>query len=107
MNAADCERSWVESICFTLADHPDFNVRGNAILGLGHIARTCRELNLDRAVPVISRALGDPNPFVRSHADNAACDLQVYLGASVPGYNTERTEALFAAINKSRRKSDV
>ena len=30
---------WVESICLRLANHTNFNVRGNAVLGFGHIAR--------------------------------------------------------------------
>lgn len=88
MNAADCEREWAEEICFKLANHPNFNVRGNAILGLGHIARTCRELNLERAIPVISHALADQDPFVRGHADDAASDLKVFLGVSVPGHKS-------------------
>ena len=29
----------VESVCLTLARHPDGNTRGNAVLALGHLAR--------------------------------------------------------------------
>ena len=87
MNAEDCDQAWVESVCFNLADHRDFNVRGNAILGLGHIARTCRKLNLDRAVPIISLALSDANEYVRRHANHAASDLQIYLHVKVSGYD--------------------
>jgi len=50
MNADQCEREWAEGICFQLARHPNFNVRGNAILGLGHIAHTCRALNTEAAL---------------------------------------------------------
>ena len=85
MNASDCDREWVERICLRLADHPHFNVRGNAILGFGHIARTCRALNTAAAVPVIAAALRDDNEFVRGHAASAAEDLGVYLGVVVPG----------------------
>jgi hypothetical protein len=94
MNAPSCEQAWAEGVCFGLANHPDSTVRGNALLGLGHIARTCRELNLERAVPVISQALSDPHENVRGHADSAACDLHLYLGVVVPGYNTSHTESL-------------
>jgi len=107
MNAADCEQGWAEAMCFNLASHPDFNVRGNAILGLGHIARTCRTLSLERAVPLIASALSDPHKYVRSHASNAACDLQVYLGVEVPGYDTANTEELFKAIEGLRRQNDA
>jgi hypothetical protein len=84
MNAPDCDRGWAEEICFRLAAHPNFNVRGNAILGLGHIARTCRALNLERTIPIISHALTDQDPFVRGQAEGAADDLKVFLGVSVP-----------------------
>jgi len=85
MNAADCEREWVEDICLRLAKHEHFNVRGNAVLGFGHIARTCRALNAAAAVPVIAAALDDPHEFVRGHAESAAEDLEIYLGVAVPG----------------------
>ena len=94
MNAADCEQAWAEEICFRLVDHPHFNVRGNAILGLGHIARTCRQLDLSRALPVISQALSDSHKYVRGHAGSAACDLHMYLVVAVPGYDLAHTDAL-------------
>ena len=107
MSASDCERSWVENICFKLTEHQDFNVRGNALLGLGHIARTCRELDLARALPIISRALSDSNEYARSHANNAACDLQIYMGVEVPGYDTTYTDELLAAAQKLRPAKDA
>ena len=107
MNAADCRREWAEAICFNLAEHPDFNVRGNAVLGLGHIARTCRELNLAQAVPLISRALFDPHEYVRSHADGAACDLHLYLGVIVNGYDTAHTEEFLDVIEKVRKQNEI
>jgi len=84
MSADQCEREWAEGICFQLARHPNFNVRGNAILGLGHIARTCRALNTEAALPLISQALADPHAYVRGHAVEAASDLLVYLNVRVP-----------------------
>lgn len=80
MNADSCEPGWAEKICLELAQHPHFNVRGNAILGLGHIARTCRVLTLEHAVPVIASALTDANQYVKDHAYSAASDVYVYLG---------------------------
>ena len=105
MGAADCERGWAEGICYRLAEHSHFNVRGNAVLGLGHIARTCRELNLENALPFISRALGDASEYVRDHASNAACDLDMYMDVVVPGYDTANTESLYEAIDEVRRKN--
>lgn len=84
MNAANCDPGWAEKICLQLASHRHFNVRGNAILGLGHIARTCRALDAKTAVPVITAALQDESEFVRGHAVSAAEDLGVYLGIRLP-----------------------
>lgn len=84
MNAADCERQWVEEICLKLAEHDHFNVRGNAILGLGHVARTCRALDIERAIPAIRKALTDGDPFVRGHAEDTVQDLETFLGIKVP-----------------------
>lgn len=85
MNAPDCERGWVEGICFHLATHHHFNVRGNAILGLGHVARTCGALDTETAVSIIARALTDESEFVRGQAQCAADDLETYLGVKVTG----------------------
>lgn len=106
MNAADFDREWAEGICIALASHANFNVRGNAILGFGHIARTCRSLNTEQIVPLISNALSDPSEYVRDHADNAACDLQVYLGVLVPGYDTAKTEEIYETIIELQRSND-
>ena len=86
MNADFCEPGWSEKICLQLAQHPHFNVRGNAVLGLGHIARTCRALTLEDAVPVIAAALTDHNAYVKDHAYNAVLDLHTYLDIIVPGF---------------------
>lgn len=71
---------WAQGVCVRLAAHPHFNVRGNAVLGFGHLAR--RFGRLDRAVvePILVRALVDPDPYVRAHAHDAADDLRHFLG---------------------------
>jgi HEAT repeats len=84
LNAPAFDRAWVERVCFQLAEHPDFNVRGNAVLGLAHIARTCRQLDTLTAVPLIAKALADPHAYVRAHAADAAADLETFLGVRVP-----------------------
>jgi hypothetical protein len=86
LDPPDC--SWSESICMSLVSHEHFNVRGNAILGLGHLARVCRRLDLKRAIPAIAAALKDENEYVRGHAHEAAGDLRNYLSAIIPGYET-------------------
>lgn len=80
------DRAWAEAICLSLAQHPHFNVRGNAILGFGHLARTCRRLDLVAVSPVIAAALQDEHEYVRGHAEDAAGDIHHYLRLHIPGY---------------------
>ena len=42
------DRDWAEDVCARVAMHSHFNVRGNAILGLGHIARVQRRFSAAR-----------------------------------------------------------
>lgn len=84
MDPPDC--AWAEAICLSLAKHPHFNVRGNAILGFGHLARTCRCLDLATVSPVIAAALQDEHEYVRGHAEDAAGDVLHYLKSHIPGY---------------------
>lgn len=107
MNAADFDSLWVQDVCVKLAGHPHFNVRANAMLGFGHIARTRRVLDLVRVAPIISAALLDSHPNVRDHANSAACDLEMFLGFSVPGYDGETTVALGEAIDELRRQHAI
>ena len=75
---------WAQHLCARLAEHPHLNVRGNAILGFGHLARRFR--HLDRAVvePLVLDALADSNPYVRSQADSVVDDLRHYLDWHLP-----------------------
>jgi hypothetical protein len=71
---------WAQAVCLQLATHPEPGVRGNAILGFGHLARRHRRLDRDRVEPAIRDALNDPGAFVRGHADSAAEDVAAFLG---------------------------
>lgn len=84
MSAADCGRAWAERICLDLARHPEATVRGNAMTGLGHIARTCRALE-PAALQAIADGLHDADEWVRSHAGDAADDVELFLDAKGPG----------------------
>lgn len=70
---------WAEDICSRLAAHEHFNVRGNAVLGFGHIARIHRRLNEVRVKPLIEAALRDESDYVRGQADAAADDVKFFL----------------------------
>jgi hypothetical protein len=77
------DRRWAEGICTGLSTHPHFNVRGNAILGFGHLARIHRDLDKG-ALAAIVAGLNDPHEYVRGQAYSAAEDVEFFLGWSVP-----------------------
>ncbi len=70
---------YAEKFCVQSSNHEHFNVRGNAILGFGHIARIYRKLNENVIKPIIENALTDANEFVRSQANNAKDDIEYFL----------------------------
>ncbi|MDZ4778110.1 MAG: hypothetical protein SGJ23_15115 [Alphaproteobacteria bacterium] len=78
LDPPDC--AWAERICIRLAAHSVANVRGNAILGFGHLARVCGALDEARVRPLIDAALDDPSDYVRGQAHAAADDLAHFLG---------------------------
>lgn len=69
-----------QTLCVGLADHADPAVRGNALLGFGHLARRFRRLDRDRVAPLVKRGLSDPDHFARGQAHAAADDLLHFLG---------------------------
>lgn len=54
----DEDRDFVEATCLRLSTHANDEVRGNAILGLGHLARLFGEVS-DSAVACVKRGLSD------------------------------------------------
>jgi hypothetical protein len=76
------DASLAESVCMQLAGHEDRIVRGNSILGFGHIARIHRKLTHD-ALPLVEAALADPDETVRGRATSAADDIEQFLGRSL------------------------
>jgi hypothetical protein len=74
------ECQWAQNVCVRLARHPDPAVRGNAILGFGHLARTCRRLDELIVRPLVESALRDTERYVLGHAIDAVDDLTHYLG---------------------------
>jgi hypothetical protein len=74
---------WAQCVCNRLAKHDNFNVRGNAILGFGHIARVHNMLDINIAKPAIEAGLKDVSEYVRGQADCAANDVEFFLGWSI------------------------
>jgi hypothetical protein len=54
---------WAEDVCVRLAKHEHSNVRGNAILGFGHIARIHQQLDERRVKPVLEAAMRDKSDY--------------------------------------------
>lgn len=70
---------YAENICIQLSNHENFNVRGNAIQGFGHIARIHGKLSENKIKPIIKRALKDENKIVRGNAIDAKDDIEQFL----------------------------
>ena len=72
---------WAESVCRELAAHEHPQVRANALLGFGHLARTAGVIWKPKEVrAAVEAGLVDPNPTVRGQAEAAAMDLRHFLG---------------------------
>jgi hypothetical protein len=71
---------WAQGVCLRLAAHPHFNVRGNAILGIAHLARRFGQLDRARVEPILRSAQLDPDPYVTGHAYDAIDDVRHFLG---------------------------
>lgn len=69
-----------ERILHTLAQHADPHVRGNAILGFGHLARTAGIIWKPKEVRAyVEAGLADHDDYVRAQAEAAAGDLRRFL----------------------------
>ncbi len=73
---------FAQRMCVQLSSHADEIVRGNAILGFGHLARLFGELD-DRSMDVVRAGLEDESHYVRGQAHAAASDLKHFLGVDV------------------------
>ncbi len=74
------DRDFAENCCVRLARHRNPNVRGNAVLGFGHLARRFGRLDGRRVKRVVEIALHERSDYVRAQASSAAEDLATFLG---------------------------
>ncbi|MGH0028274.1 MAG: hypothetical protein ACQGVC_00660 [Myxococcota bacterium] len=72
-------REWAQSCCVQLARHRNAQVRGNAVLAFGHLARRFGRLDPQRVRRLVEIALHDPSDYVRGQAVSAADDLRTFL----------------------------
>jgi hypothetical protein len=76
----DQDWRYAQELCVRLSGHRHEIVRGNAVLGFGHIARTHRKLDRQIVRPIIARALKDKEGYVRRQAQAAKDDTEHFLG---------------------------
>ncbi len=76
------DRSQATNLVRMLVNHHDEYVRGNTVLGIGHIARRFGSVPPDLRAAVRA-ALRDPSEHVRGHAMSAADDLHTFADINV------------------------
>ena len=70
---------WTQSICVRLSLHSDKVVRGNAILGLGYLAMSCKRLDERITRPIIEAGMQENDEWVRGRSEDAAEMCTTYL----------------------------
>jgi hypothetical protein len=75
----ESDHRFAENCCARLAKHRNAIVRGNAVLGFGHLARRFGQLDRRRVHRLVDIALHDHSDYVRAHAESAAEDLTTFL----------------------------
>jgi hypothetical protein len=79
---------WSQAVCVMLSAHCDATVRGNAVLGFGHLARRFGWLDEGVVRPIIENALKDDDAYVVGQAHDAGDDVEHFLGWKVKGLNS-------------------
>jgi hypothetical protein len=73
------DRDLAENCCVRLSRHRNAMVRGNAMLGFGHLARRFGRLDAHRVKRLVETGLHDGSEYVREQARSAAEDLKTFL----------------------------
>ena len=72
--------AFAEAVCLRLAESKEATVRGNAILGFGHIARRAKTLIEEkRARALIDAGMKDESEYVRGQAVSASDDVTFFI----------------------------
>jgi hypothetical protein len=72
---------FAQQVCVQPASHEHCNVRGNAVLGFGHIARRFRRL----VKPLVEGALKSGNKYVNGQPWAASDDIAHFWGWEIAG----------------------
>ena len=73
-------------VCVRLARHDDPQVRANALISLGHLARRFRSLDEALVKPLVEEGLRDPDDAVRILAKSAADEIHQFLHWAIAGH---------------------
>ena len=80
---------FAEQLCRSLSANYDEELRGNAILGFGHLARRFSRLSEIDVRPIIEAGLLDSSEYVRGQSWAAADDISHFLKWTIAGYESE------------------
>jgi hypothetical protein len=75
----DSDAQWLQHVLLRHLRHEHSWVRGVAAMGLGHVARLHRQLDLDKCLPALKILLVDPDKTVRGKAEDALDDIRMYV----------------------------
>lgn len=70
-----------------LSSRPHFNMRGDAILCFGHLARRFQKLPQEEVKPIIESALKAKEDYIYGQAWSAADDIEHFLGWEISGFD--------------------
>ncbi len=73
------EAEWAQACCVQLARHRNAEVRGNAVMGFGHIARRFGQLDPHRVKRLVELARHDRHEYVRAQGHAAVEDLRTFM----------------------------
>lgn len=74
--------AWATEVLILLAEHPNTDVRGNALIGFAHLAERFGALDRAAVEPVLREGLLDSKAHVRDQAQAALDELAESLGWS-------------------------
>lgn len=72
-----CDGGATEALLSELSTHPDEVLRGNAVLGLGHLARRGHQLSPE-SLAAVAQALASESEYVRGQATAASEDIEFF-----------------------------
>jgi hypothetical protein len=83
---ASDDPAFAQEVCLRLFAHADAQVRGNAVISLGHLARRFRALDEKQVRPAVESALLDADEYVRTVAKSAADEIHQFLHWNIEGH---------------------